>query len=204
MSKQNLNVESVQITKLVEDPVNARLHDKANIASIKASLRKFGQVEPLVVRKSDSIVIGGNGRLAAMKELGWKKAEIVQVDLDEQQSRALALALNRTAELAEWDYKQLSEFFKEFEQEGLLDDLAIGWEDFELKPLLSTDWEPPDAEGNLGDDYSQDDKPALTIKLTKEQADIFNACLEKVALDAESEMTNGEVLAAICRDFLND
>ncbi|MBA2557275.1 MAG: hypothetical protein H0V12_08040 [Chloroflexi bacterium] len=38
--------------------------------AIAASLRRFEQVEPLVVQKATGRVIGGNGRLVAMKKLG--------------------------------------------------------------------------------------------------------------------------------------
>ena len=101
-----MQIETASLIVLREDPGNTRTHPERNMEAIKASLERFGQVEPLVVR-TDGTVIGGNGRLRAMRELGWTKAEIVRVDVDDSQARALGVALNRTAELAEWDSGRL-------------------------------------------------------------------------------------------------
>jgi ParB-like chromosome segregation protein Spo0J len=52
------------------DASNARQHNERNLEAIKGSLARFAQVEPLVVQKSTGRVIGGNGRLVAMRALG--------------------------------------------------------------------------------------------------------------------------------------
>jgi DNA modification methylase len=93
----------VPLDTLTEDPNNARVHDTRNIDAIKASLTRFGQVEPLVVRKGTSTVVGGNGRIRAMRDLGWTEAEVREVELTDGEATALGIALNRTAELATWD-----------------------------------------------------------------------------------------------------
>ena len=49
------------------DPSNAREHGTENMEAIVGSLKRFQQVEPLVVQKSTGRVIGGNGRLVAMR-----------------------------------------------------------------------------------------------------------------------------------------
>ena len=56
--------------ELVPDPANPRLHGRVNLDTIAASLRRFGQAEPLVVQKGTLRVIAGHGRLAAMRALG--------------------------------------------------------------------------------------------------------------------------------------
>lgn len=63
-------IETVPLAQLVLDPENARLHPDANLEAIRGSLGLFGQVEPLVVQAGTHRVIGGNGRLAAMRDLG--------------------------------------------------------------------------------------------------------------------------------------
>jgi len=78
----NLDVKKCLLSSLKFDDKNARKHDKKNLKSIKDSLDKFGQVEPLVVQKSTMKVIGGNGRLEAMKDLGWKDCDIALIDID--------------------------------------------------------------------------------------------------------------------------
>jgi len=43
-----MQVETVPIDQLEEDPKNARLHPEKNLNAIKESLGKFGQRVPLV------------------------------------------------------------------------------------------------------------------------------------------------------------
>lgn len=138
----NLDVQKCLLSSLKFDDKNARKHDKKNLKSIKDSLDKFGQVEPLVVQKSTMKVIGGNGRLAAMKELGWKDCDIALIDVDNDKAKALGLVLNRSAELAEWDEDNLKEILSELDEEGW-DLEALGWDDESLSEIL-----PKDADGN--------------------------------------------------------
>ena len=92
---------------LHEDPANARKHGPKNLEAIRGSLLEFGQVEPLVIQKSTRKMIGGNGRLGVMRDLGWTEAKVFEVDCDNAQAVALGIALNRSAELAEWDQDAL-------------------------------------------------------------------------------------------------
>jgi ParB-like chromosome segregation protein Spo0J len=72
----------------------------------------------LVVHKATGRVIGGNGRLVAMRELGWMECDIVEVDVDEVSATALGIALNRTGELAEWDLPALGSLLDSLRAEG--------------------------------------------------------------------------------------
>ena len=100
MEAQNLTVRRVPLDSLHLDPANARLHGEENLDAIAASLARFKQTEPLVVHKPTGRVIGGNGRLVAMKRLGWTHCDVVELDVDGTTATALGIALNRTAELA--------------------------------------------------------------------------------------------------------
>lgn len=121
-----LEVVSVNINDLVEDDRNPRTHDKKNLAAIKASLEKFGQVEPLVVQRSTKKVIGGNGRLSVMKKLGWQTVDVVFVDVDETKAMQLSIALNRTSELAGWDKEVLASMLSDLKDlEVSLDSLGF-------------------------------------------------------------------------------
>lgn len=130
-----MQVKTVALDTLKEDPQNARVHPDRNMKAIEESLRAFGQVEPLVVRTESNVVVGGNGRLVAMRELGWKKAKVVFVELDDEKAAALAIALNRTGELAEWNEQKLSELLGAITEESLL--AATGFDDKELRKLVA-------------------------------------------------------------------
>ena len=72
-----LEVKRVALDTLHCDPANPRAHDGRNLAAIVASLKEFGQVEPLVVQAGTGKVIGGNGRLQALRGMGQSEAEMV-------------------------------------------------------------------------------------------------------------------------------
>lgn len=133
LKQENVNIESIKFF-----PKNARVHRKKNLDAIKESLSRFGQVEPLVLQKSTSYVLGGNGRLEAMKSLGWEKVSCVHVDVSDKEALALSVALNRTSELSEWDVEALQEVMSFVKDDK---DLLPGWSDDELSAMLDTSWE---------------------------------------------------------------
>lgn len=133
---QSLKMVSVPLSQLKEDAKNVNSHDEASIEACRRSLEEFGQVEPLVVWKG--IVKGGNGRLAAMKLLGWKKCQIVRVDhLSEAKANALAIALNRTAELSAFDDAKLSAMVADLSKSADVDLSSIGFSQDELDELIA-------------------------------------------------------------------
>jgi ParB-like chromosome segregation protein Spo0J len=121
---------AVPVAKLHEDPRNARKHDDRNLHAIKRSLAKFGQQKPIVAL-ADGTVIAGNGTLRAAVALGWDKIAVVRFDGgDKTMARAYAIADNRSAELAEWDKKELQITLRSLEKEKInLDDLALSPEE---------------------------------------------------------------------------
>src|SRR5262249_22606870 len=107
--------------------------DARNLAAIGDSLRTFGQVEPLVVQKSTGRVIGGNGRLEVLRKNGAAECDIVEVDVNDTQAAALGIALNRTAELAEWDDGSLAKTTQPLPDDAMA---VTGFTDAELDALL--------------------------------------------------------------------
>ena len=115
-----MKVVDVDIEALIPDPENARTHDDKNLAAIRGSIKQFDVVEPLVVQKSSNIVLGGNGRLEVLKSMGAKTVPVHYVDIDDKKAKALALALNRTAELAGWDMERVKEQLAEIDDPELI------------------------------------------------------------------------------------
>lgn len=128
---KGLVVELVPIDSLVEDDENTRKHNKRNLSAIKGSLETFGQVEPLVVQKRTRKVIGGNGRLSVLKELGYEQVAVSIQDLTDEQAKALSVALNRTGDLAGWDEGALTTVLAEL-QEGGFNLETIGFDEADL------------------------------------------------------------------------
>jgi hypothetical protein len=125
----------VPLDLLVLDPNNARQHPDQNLDAVKKSLAAFGQVEPLVVQESTSMVIGGNARLQCMREMGWTDAAVVMLDIDDDRAKALGVALNRTAELAEWNEQNLGKIIAELKGSGFDGLELLGFGQRELDDL---------------------------------------------------------------------
>jgi hypothetical protein len=125
---------AVPIDSLQLDPDNARRHDDANRASIRASLVERGQVLPITVRLFNRRVMTGNGTLEEARALGWTHIAAIFLDYDEAQAAAWAIAHNRSAELATWDFEQLAATMLAFDG---VDWTVAGWEPAELDELLA-------------------------------------------------------------------
>src|SRR5260370_38652443 len=102
---------------------NPRSHPTKNLEAIKAALVDYGQVETILVnrRKQPWEVIHGNGRLQAALELGWSHVAANIVDVDDTVAKAMAVVLNRTGELAEWNKEELDKLLHEVQTSGKLD-----------------------------------------------------------------------------------
>jgi DNA modification methylase len=150
--------EKVNIERLVPYARNARTHSKEQILQLRASLREFGFVNPVIVDK-DLNVIAGHGRILAAKEEGVTEVPCVFAEhLSEAQKRAYILADNRLALNAGWDEEMLSIEIADL-QAADFDVSLLGFNDAELNMLMGS-----------GDDVREDDfdvdselqKPAIT------------------------------------------
>ncbi|MBL8801041.1 MAG: DNA modification methylase [Planctomycetes bacterium] len=141
-----LTIRRVALSALHHDPANARSHDERNLDAIAASLKQFGQAEPLVVQRSSGKVIGGNGRMTAMKALGWTECDVVELDLDDTRATALGIALNRTSELASWNLPTLGKLLESFHGTDLFDSLGFSESDFSKLLDEITDEAPTELE----------------------------------------------------------
>ena len=156
-SEPKLQIRRVPLDALHQDPANARAHGPENMAAIQASLARFGQVEPLLVNAATKQLVAGHGRLAAMRNLGWTECEVVELDLNSIDACALALALNRSAELATWDEETLAKLLSSLKSEDALD--GVGFSDAELDELLAQfDDGTHDVE-----DVTPEDPPAVPV-----------------------------------------
>jgi DNA modification methylase len=160
-----LTIRRVPLGDLHLDPANARSHNERNLDAIRASLARFGQAEPLVVQKRSGRVVGGNGRLVAMRALGWTHADVVEVDLDDLNATALSIALNRTGELADWDLPTLGRLLESLRAEDALD--GVGYELPEVQEILDG------LLAGLSSDVVQDEAPGLPDAATTQRGDTW-------------------------------
>lgn len=173
-----IDYQLVKLADIHEDPANARSHPDENLADIRASLKEFGQVEPLVVQKSSGKIIGGNGRYKVMQELGWEKCDVAYVEMDNMKATALGIALNRAGERAEWDKGVLDKLLAEIDDVG--EGLAQSLKELEEELIKEPVEEKPEGEDESG---SLDDKYCIMIECDDEEHQGFlHQKLEKEGL----------------------
>lgn len=132
-----LTTELVPISSISLDPANVNQHPERSIQAIKGSLARFGQVEPLIVH--DGVVIGGNGRLVAMQQLGWTHCSIHRFQGTRSEATALAIALNRSAQFSEFDEAALSEQLEALAAEGFDLNMDLGFSEEDLAAISHDD-----------------------------------------------------------------
>jgi DNA modification methylase len=130
-----LDVVQVPIQRLRPWPGNPRTMPALEMQKLIRSIRQFGMVEPLVVRRSDQLVIGGHQRLEAAKALGMPKVPVVYVELSDAEAKALNIALNKIS--GEFDLPKLGELLDELRELPDFDATLTGFDDGEIDDLLA-------------------------------------------------------------------
>ena len=101
-------VQSVKISDVKSNPNNPRLIKDDKFTKLVQSLKDFPEmanVRPIVVNQ-DFVVLGGNMRLKAMKEAGWKEVPVQVVDWSEDQQKEFIVKDN--VGFGEWDWDMLA------------------------------------------------------------------------------------------------
>ena len=131
-------MEYVSIDTLIPADYNPRRITAADRKDIKASLEKFGFVEPIIVNKNPdrlNVIVGGHQRVTVAKdELGYTEVPCVFVNLTLKEEKELNVRLNKNQ--GRWDYEALQEFFDKdwLKEVGFLDSELSFWvSDFQKK-----------------------------------------------------------------------
>ena len=123
---------------------NAKKHDETQIKNVMQSIKEFGVVQPIVVDRNNTIIIG-HCRYEAMKRLGYDELQedwVKVVDLSEEEAEKLRLLDNKLNE-SEWDLELLKDLVP-----------SIDFSDFEVDFNL-----PEEVEDINLDDFFEDAPP---------------------------------------------
>ena len=128
------------IKSIISNPNNPRVIKDEKYQKLLKSLQEFpemAKVRPIVVNK-DMVVLGGNMRLKAMKEAGWKEVPVEIVEWDEEKQREFIIKDN--VGFGEWDWGMIA-------NEWNIDDLekwGLDIPDFKQAEAVEDDYEIPD------------------------------------------------------------
>lgn len=158
MKKEKLNIVYVPTSQLRLSDYNPRKWSNEAIKDLKASIKTYGFVDPLVVNsapKRKGIVIGGHFRLTIAKELKVAEVPVAYINIPSiKKERELNLRLNKNT--GEWDFDLLGAF-----DELLLAD--VGFSSEELDEVFANLLEVQDDEFDVEAELKRIKKPKAKL-----------------------------------------
>ena len=146
----------------------------AEFEKLKRSIEHFGYIDPIIVNKRNMVVVGGHQRLKVLKELGYTDIDVVYVDLNDTDEKALNIALNKIS--GDWDAEKLEDLLRDISLDTDFDIELTGFDLPEVDTLFS---------GALKslDEATSDKKESTSL-------DDDNFDVEKAEKDAENNRRN--------------
>ena len=97
MPNTDLIIQTMPLAELEPAPYNPRSISQDALVGLRHSVERFGLVEPVVWNRRTGRVVGGHQRLKVLQQMGVTETQVVVVDLDEVEEKALNVALNNPA-----------------------------------------------------------------------------------------------------------
>lgn len=207
--KRTLSYE--RVADILPAVVNAKRHDEG---AVDRSLSRFGYVEPVIIDERTGRLVAGHGRLDALRRAeelggdpplgivddgGWRVPVVRGWSSNsDDEAHALGVALNQTTISAGWDWPGLADLLQDLDDTSLLS--AIGFKDDDLRNLLNADtadWKPPGI-----DDIDGFRLPVAPLRLSHEEREVVDEALALVRDRHGADLTDGQAVVTICRDYL--
>ena len=169
-------IEKIKISEIKLNPNNPRLIKDDKFKKLCESIKEFPQmleIRPIVVN-SDMIVLGGNMRLKACKELGLKEVPIIRVEnLTEEQQREFLIKDNVSG--GEWDWDLLADWDKDE-----LEDWGVDLPNF----APDVDYSDKNKELDLND--FEDQKYTIKLEFTEDDYNFIQDKIKQLGKSPES------------------
>nr|WP_319372469.1 site-specific DNA-methyltransferase [uncultured Methanobacterium sp.] len=126
-------MKTVKLKDLNPAPYNPNYMDKTQTKQLSNSIDTWGYLDPIIVNKRNMVVVGGHQRLTKLLKKGVIEEDVVLVDLDTTNEKALNLALNKIK--GQFDETKLESLIEDLEIEGFNVELT-GFQNTELQSLF--------------------------------------------------------------------
>ena len=126
---------AVPIESVIAPNVTVRKHSKSALDVLVSSLRKFGQMKPLVL-DNNGVCRAGNLMLLAFKKLGYKYIAAVKTNLTAEEAEKYEVLDNRSGEAevgSNWDYGNLNSLMDQLKDK--FDTSLFDWRAREIKKM---------------------------------------------------------------------
>lgn len=161
-----MQIEQVEIEKLIPYARNSRTHGDSQIAQIAASIKEFGFTNPVLIDEGNGI-IAGHGRVLGAQRLNLTEVPCIRLaHLNNAQKRAYVIADNKIALNAGWDEEMLRLEIGELKDFDF--DLSlIGFDSAEIDQMLALN--DATTEGNT----DEDDVPEVQSRVISNLGDVW-------------------------------
>lgn len=212
---KHIEFANIPLAKLHEFPGNAKEHD---LDELRRSLRK-GQFQPVIVRKHDDgyTILSGHGTSEAAKLEDWETVECKVIECSDEEALWINLAANRIGERAGYHDESLAALLEQLDGDYVgtgweaddLDDLLAALNQVAETPYVATEAqyaETPEeaaarAELGSGESLAARGIRETVIILPQDDHDELHRHLAglRSSLDANNDLTNGEILLRAAR-----
>ena len=131
-----MQIKKKKLTDLIPADYNPRKDlqpGDPEYEKLKRSVETFGYVDPIIWNEQTGRIVGGHQRLKVMEDLGFKEIECVVIHIDEDQEKALNIALNKIS--GSWDENKLMSLITDLEA-SYFDVSLTGFDIAELDELF--------------------------------------------------------------------
>ena len=153
-----LQIQEISLERLRPWEDNPRVNDHA-VSAVAESIRKFGFNVPILCDQNMTI-IAGHTRWKAAKELALSVVPVIIVEMTDARRRAFAVADNKLAELAKWDFPKLRDVLESLRSEDIEFE-SLGFSNEEMRRLL------------LGTETDEDAVPILPAESVMQKGDMI-------------------------------
>lgn len=143
----------VPIDSLQEYAGNPR---RGDVDAIAASLKRFGQVKPVILKGDRKTIVAGHHIMKGARKLGWDKIAVLPVSFEtERDALAYLMADNRLSDLGSYDATQQLSILEDMETSANFEGTGFTPDDLEdlraameaVPTTAPVDWQGEHAEG---------------------------------------------------------
>ena len=195
-----MDIQEIEIDKIIPYINNPRKN--LNVDKVASSIKEFGFQQPIVVDKTNTIVVG-HTRYEAAKKLGITKVPVQIADLSDTQAKAYRIADNRLNQDASWDTKLLNiEFNDLLSKDYNLDSLGFTTDELDTLFLKSSE----DADIGLNENIEEDldltqetlsDVKMIQLFFNSENENKFREAVSKISKKNNIDNISDAVLKAV-------
>lgn len=154
--------ELIAVADLVPWLENPRDNEEAAEA-LAAFIAERGWAAPVIVQRGTNRIIGGHTRWKAATRLGIERIPVRIRTCDDRTATALALADNKLAEIAQWNFPAVAEALSGYSIEEAE---RMGWTQKEIEALADhvPDFGPPERFDDVSDQALEHSCPRCGFK----------------------------------------